>query len=308
MPGPKDRKAESLRSSTFVCDLGKPGILRKLKITVGSRVVEPIVIPEEFAQTMIDIFHNGNCGTITRLSNIVRCEILCDKLDTLVRDTVNKCLTCAYQRKRPKIVTNQKEYNENDSQYIGELIYADVITRNAHEDHDETTYKFWIFSEALSGYTRVYPIRNNENNSAKGTDVMIQALKDFNRGVRSCRKVHVRMDGSSVNKGIANREIWNVIETEMELPVKLSTSKNALAPIDSRIQKLSPVLQTEIWERSDPRIISFKLEERINNTKSAHKFSPYVIWHGRTTTSNKPIAIQIEAVKEFVKQSRARAR
>jgi hypothetical protein len=27
MPGPKDRKAESLRSSTFVCDLGKPGIL-----------------------------------------------------------------------------------------------------------------------------------------------------------------------------------------------------------------------------------------------------------------------------------------
>ncbi len=308
MPGPKDRRAETLRNSTFVCENGKPGILKKRKITVGSRVVEPVVIPLEFAQTMIDIFHNGNCGTITRLVNIIRCELWCEKLEVLVRDTVNKCLTCSYQRKRPKIMTEIKEYDEEDPQYLGELIYADVITRNAHKEHDETTYKFWVFSEALSGYTKVYPIRNNENNSAKGTDIMIQAMKDFNRGVRACRKVHVRMDGSSVNKGIANRDIWKIIETEIDLPVKLSTSKNALAPLDSRIQKLSPVLQTEIWERADPRIISFKLEERLNNTKSAHGFSPYEIWHGRTTTSNMPIAIPIEAVKEFVKQARSKSR
>ena len=75
MPGPKDRQAESLRTSTFLCSEGSPKILKKRKIMVGARICEPVVIPEEFAEAAVNLFHVGNCGTQTRLLNQAKCEI-----------------------------------------------------------------------------------------------------------------------------------------------------------------------------------------------------------------------------------------
>lgn len=80
MPG----HAWTLRTSTFLCSKGTPKILRKRKIMVGTRICEPVVIPEEFAEISIRLFHKGNCGTQTSLINIAKCEIWCPRLYTLI--------------------------------------------------------------------------------------------------------------------------------------------------------------------------------------------------------------------------------
>ena len=139
-----------------------------------------------------------------------------------------------------KIVSIDKGYEDYDPKWLGEVLFADTITQNAHANYDESTYKY---SDALSGFTRLYHVRTENNNAAAGTDVMIEAITDFDRGVRSQRMIKVLMDEWLVNKAIQKREFWKDLNVEFVLPNPKSNSKNNLAPMDSRIQKISPILQ-----------------------------------------------------------------
>jgi hypothetical protein len=213
LPGPKDRKAETLRGSTFLCKSDEIGILRKQKIIVGTRAVEPIIIPDAYAAEVIEIFHRGNCGTITRLTNMMKAEVWFNRMANLIQERVNTCLDCTYMRNKPKIVTAQREYDDKQPEYIGETLFADVITRNAHRAHDESTMKYWVVSDCISSYTRLYSIGNKENNAAKATEILIEALADFNRGGQI--PVKIIMDGSSVNQSVKKRDIWKDLNVEI---------------------------------------------------------------------------------------------
>jgi hypothetical protein len=308
LPGPKDRRAETLRGSTLLCKMGEIAILRKRKIMVGTRTVEPIIIPDAYAADVIEIFHKGNCGTITRLTNMMKAEVWFNKMAGLIQERVNTCLDCIYMRNKPKIVTAQREYDDKEPEYIGETLFADVITRNAHRAHDETTMKFLIVSDAISSYTRLYSIKNKENNAARATEVLLEALADFNRGIRYQTAVKIIMDGSSVNQNVKKRELWKDLNLEVIITEKTGGSKNYLAPLDSRIAKLSPVLQTEIWNKLTPTITALNVEGKINSTKGGHGFSAYEIWQKRSQFSNVPLQININEIREYLKEVRKMSR
>lgn len=276
---------------------------------VGTRICEPIVIPEEFAEVAVKLFHKGNCGTQTRLINIAKCEIWCARLNTLIIEEARNCATCTYQRtKNTKIVSPDKSYDDCNPELIGQVLFADTITRNAHSSYDESTYKFWVISCALSGYTRLYHVRTEKNNSASGSDVLLQALSDFDRGIRSQYRIKIFMDGWSVNKAIKSRQFWDKLNVEFVLPAPKSNSKNALAPLDSRIQKISPILQQEIWNGVEPKIIALRVSDRVNQTKGAHGYSGYEIWHNRTQFSNEGLNVDLKSVRKFVENARKRTR
>ena len=140
---------------------------------VGTRICEPIVIPEEFAEVAVKLFHKGYCGTQTRLIHIAKCEIWCARLNTLIIEEARNSATCTYQRtKNTKIVSPDKHYDDFNPELIGQVLFADTITRNAHSNYDKSTYKFCVISCALSGYTRLYHVRTEKNNSASGSDVL----------------------------------------------------------------------------------------------------------------------------------------
>lgn len=116
------------------------------------------------------------------------------------------------------------------------------------------------------------------------------------------------MDRWSVNKAIKSRELWDKLNVEFVLPAPISNSKNNLAPLDSRIQKISSILQQEIWNGLEPRIIAFKVAEKVNLTKGAHGYSGYEIWHNRTQFSNEGLDVDLKALRSFVENARKRTR
>jgi len=73
--------------------------------------------------------------------------------------------------------------------------------------------KYWVVSDCISSYTRLYSIGNKENNAAKATEILIEALADFNRGGQI--PVKIIMDGSSVNQSVKKRDIWKDLNVEI---------------------------------------------------------------------------------------------
>jgi len=59
-----------------------------------------------------------------------------------------------------------------------------------------------------------------------------------------------------------------------------------------------------MWRKLDPRITALNVETKINSTKGGHGFSPFEIWNNRTQFSNIPLKINIDEIKEYIKQCR----
>ena len=78
--------------------------------------------------------------------------------------------------------------------------------------------------------------------------------------------------------------------------------------MDSRIAKISPILQQEIWNGADPAIIALTTSSIANATKEAHGYSAFEIWHGRSPTTNEPLSIDLKIIRDFVVKARKRSK
>ena len=78
--------------------------------------------------------------------------------------------------------------------------------------------------------------------------------------------------------------------------------------MNSRIAKLSPFLQHELWNGANPAIIKLRTSSITNSTKEAHGYSAFEVWHVGSATSNESLSIDLKLIRKFVMNARKRSR
>jgi len=203
-----------------------------------------------------------------------------------------------------------KEHDDMSPKRLGDTIYIDVITRNSmgKKIHGDTTLKFYVASEAISSLTKVSPIGNGANNSETGVRIDLKILDDFSTGPPGVMQKRILMDGSSVNVKMSKDLEFEEMNVRFFTAEKCSKSKNYIAPLDSRIQKLSPVLNELIREAKSPAKIATIASARYNSVIGTMGLCPFEIWNNRGMLTGKPLSIEIETLVNMIKKSRKIAR
>ena len=306
-----DKTAEALRNSCSLEVVDGIGILRKNAMFVETKLVEPIIIPTAFLELILSKLHKSmGCSSLTAYKKVVKCEFWSAGMHKIIEKVHRNCASCTYYRKQVKIEVIPQEYDDCAPTELGEVFFSDVITRKSHgikDDHDESTFKYYVISEAVSGLCKLYAIKNTENNSEIGTDVIIQALGDFARGPIREKRIKIFVDGCSVNKGIAKSAVWKDWEVKIILPVAYSNSKNYLSPMDSRIGKITRYLKAEISKKGSPTRIAVATANRANCTPGRHGFTPYEIYYERDSF-NKKIHVDVPKLITYIKECRNASR
>jgi hypothetical protein len=252
---------------------------------VDTKLVEPIVIPTAFLELILSKLHESMCcSSLTAYKKTVKCEFWSTGMHKIVEKVHRDCASCTYYRKQTKIEVIPQEYDDCAPKELGQVFFLDVITRKSHgikNDHDESTFKYYVVSEAVSGLCKLYAIKNSENNSEVGADIIMQALGDFARGPIKEKRIKVFVDGCSVNKSIAKHLIWKEWDVEIIVPIAFSKSKNYLTPMDSRIGKITRFLKAEISKKGSPTRIAVATANRANCSPGRHGFTPYEIYYER---------------------------
>jgi hypothetical protein len=304
LPGPKDRPSETLRTDNTIM---VKGTLRKERIMVGVKIVSPIVIPEDMVFVFVKKIHKSfGCGTATRLKNLCRTSIWGKLLTKHAEDVTRTCRDCAYLRMPAKIIKESKEHSDRWPEHVGQTFLADVITRKTTTDRKaqpETTMKFHVVSEAITGYLKMNHVSNKENNAEKGREILTKALHDMACRPHGTLQKTIVMDGAPVNVKISKDPIWEDINTKIKILDKMSNSKNYLAPLDSRMQKLSKYLNQEIGKKASPELVALRVCDRYNSTPGATGYSPAELWFGTSQQDGKRIEVDMELVKSKVKET-----
>ncbi|CBY15073.1 unnamed protein product [Oikopleura dioica] len=304
LPGPKDRPSESLRTNNTVIE---NGVLRKERIMIGVKAVSPIIIPENMVLVFVKKIHKSfGCGSASKLKNLCKSIVWGKNMAKHAENVTRQCKDCAYLRNPPKIIKNENEHSNRWPDHIGQIFFADIISRRTTTDRSaqpETSMKFYVVSEALSGYVKMYHIHNKENNAEIGSGILIKSMYDL--AVRPHGTLHktIAMDGAPVNRKIAKNPIWEDLNVTIEIMDKTSNNKNYLAPLDSRMQKLSCFLNQIIGKKYSPDVVAHKVCDRYNATPGAAGYSPNEIWFGTDQHTGKRLDIDMGKIKEKVKDA-----
>lgn len=93
-------------------------------------------------------------------------------------------------------------------------------------------------------HTVVYSIRNGANNAETGVRIVLKILDDFSTAPPGVMLKRILMDGSSVNVKLSKDLEFDEMKVRFFTAEKCSEIQNNIAPLDSRIQKLSSATYT----------------------------------------------------------------
>ena len=106
-----------------------------------------------------------------------------------------------------------------------------------------STWKFLFATDSLSRYSILLPIQSKSITSDKLKDLILKAKDFICQGQLGDTNVTIlHMDNWSVHQGLIDDETLKSAKINLEIKQRTSCSKNYLALIDGRIQKISPII------------------------------------------------------------------
>ena len=240
---------------------------------------------------------------------------------THVNTLTSKCEGCARLGRERLNQREPKNFDAEVPHRIGERILIDEITRTkesylvdrvtrAKMKDLTSTWKFLFATDSLSRYSILLPIQSKSITSDKLKDLILKAKDFICQGQLGDTNVTIlHMDNWSVHQGLIDDETLKSAKINLEIKQRTSCSKNYLALIDGRIQKISPILNKEMSIASATKEgVARNTTIRYNSTRGPEGLSPGEIFTGRDGLTGGSISIDIKSLRQKIIEKRAATR
>jgi hypothetical protein len=295
LPNAKNRPGETARWQMEVID----GVVVKRK-NFGIRQGHVTVIPERLTNWVAQKLHSEvGCSSQAALLNEAKATMEVPLIKDAIRVVTSKCRNCSFLRNVPNIAADLKRYNEFNPQYRGHVISWDQMTRECESNHKNM--KYWICVDHLTGYTLLFPVegRSDKDNNRAALIRAINKIKEDHS-----KPTKVITDGCPINAALVNDFDLAQKNIEIIITTQLTRSKNNIAILDSRTQKLTKFLLLAMNESTDPWAIAEKVSYDHNKLRSLHGYSPKELFTGTCQQTGQRLKIDWRALKERISRAR----
>jgi len=237
-----------------------------------------------------------------------------------IRSMTGDCQDCTFLKHNPKIFRPMKDFEEEIPETIGSHILIDEITRTkrifvpagtitrANKIEHSPVWKFVFATCILSRYSILVPIQGK---GPLTSDVLRNILIDlkFKYSANQNIEMTMLMDGCSIHAALCDDEVLKNHKIKINIRPRTSGSKNYLAMLDSRIAKVSVLLNQEMQADSIPKYAAARNAiARYNSTPGGEGVSPWETYHNRDAVTGKTINIDISKLTAVAKHLRASSR
>ncbi|CBY20225.1 unnamed protein product [Oikopleura dioica] len=299
LPNARNRPGETARWRNEVID----GVVVR-KRNFGIRQNYVIVIPERMTNWVVQKIHDEKgCSSQTAMLNEAKACMEVPLVRDAIKAITSRCRNCSFLRNVPNIATQLKEYNDFNPQFAGNVVSWDQLTRHSEKANKE--FKFWLIVDHLTSFAKLIPVegRSNTENNRKALIRAIGTIKSDMDG-----NTKVITDGATINMALVNDFELKSNNIEVVITDQLTRSKNNIAVLDSRSQKLTKFLVLALNQWTDPWQIAEKVNFDHNKLRSPHGFSPQELLSSRCQSTGDKITVNWNHLKDRIKTARAISR
>ena len=268
-----------------------------------------ILLPESKTAQVCEATHNTlGHSAMFRIIKEVKRRFHVPNVIPYVRTMTSNCQDCTFLRHNPKIFRPMKDFEDEIPDTIGTHILVDeitrtkrihipkgAITRNNKVEHG-VVWRFVFATDIVSRFSLLTPINGNAAlNSKQLRDILIDFK--FRLSANQNLKMSMMMDGCSIHAALVDDDTLNGHNISINIKPRTSGSKNYLAMLDSRVAKVSILLNQEMQSDSIPKYAAARNAiARFNSTSTGEGWSPWENYHSRDAVTGKQINIDLKKI------------